>query len=110
MTMQTYSKSFVRLLISIGILLTVPLALTLLNPGAEMRGGSGGGGNWTFTDFAAMGAMLFVAGFAGLVSVRVLKTTGRQVIALGVIGMLFLAVWAELATDAVSRVLTAAVP
>ncbi len=79
---------------TIGILL-IPLTLTLLNPGAHVNGGTGGGWDWSPSDFILMGAMIFGT---GLLLSHTLRNGGKnRFIIAGVIVFLFLWLWVELA-------------
>lgn len=93
------------------VLLSIPLIMTLKNPQAHLRGGTGGapsGWDWTLLDFAVMGCLLLATGFAMLFALRLVKQPlGRAIAVAGIVG-LFLAVWAELAVGAVSQLLVMA--
>lgn len=76
-------------------LLLAPLALTLMNPAAHLSGGGGGGFDWSPSDFAVMGALLFGVGVA---LDLIWRKAGRyRVLGCAALVFLFLWLWAELA-------------
>ena len=77
------------------LILLIPLILTLLNPSAGINGGSGGGWDWSPSDFVIMGIMLFGT---GLMLDFTLRRTGkyRMLIAAAIV-IAFLWLWVELA-------------
>lgn len=85
------------------LILLIPLILTLINPTAHLTGGSGGGWDWMPGDFVVMGALLFCAGLLYEFLASKVATTSKRV-ALGVVILIgVVAIWVELAVDAVSR-------
>lgn len=96
-------KNSVRILISVGLLLLIPLAFTLLNSHASLYGGTGGGWDWTTGDFAVMGALLFCAGYAIAFAIQNLKKSASRVTAVALILAALFLVWIELAVDGVSQ-------
>lgn len=52
---------------------------------------------WTPLDFVAAGTLLAIAGVAVSLALRKLRGTQGRLVALGLIGLLFLYCWAELA-------------
>jgi hypothetical protein len=58
------------------------------------------GVQWTFLDFAVMGALLFGAGSIFIAIARIVPNKYRLIVALGVLGIFFL-VWAHLAVGIV---------
>lgn len=97
----------VRAAIGAAALLTVPLALTLLNPAARLRGGPGGDGGWDWStgSFALMGVLLFAAGLAGQVFLDRLSRPSSRFAAVALIALAVTLIWAELAVDGVSQAL-----
>src|SRR3989344_2050402 len=89
-----------RILIVVAALLLIPLILTIRDGGVE-----GVGWNWTASDFVLMGGLLFVAGLAIEFMLGHMKRPVHRVLAVGLIVLTFLAVWAELAVGAVSQLL-----
>jgi hypothetical protein len=77
------------------VLLLVPLVFTLLNPGAHLRGGAGGGFDWMPGDFVVMGALLF--GFGVAIDLIWRKAGKYRVVGAALAVFLFLWLWAELA-------------
>lgn len=87
-------------------ILLLPLALTLANPDARLMGGKGGGFDWMPGSFLVMGVMLFAAALAvQMVSQRASRAASRALAIVG-IALVFAALWAELAVDGVSQVLS----
>ncbi len=87
------------------LLLCVPLALTLINPDASLRGGQGGGFDWMPGDFVLMGALILGLILGLQIITHYLQNAWMRYAA----GFVFLAigllVWAELAVGIVSQVL-----
>jgi hypothetical protein len=72
--------------------------MTLLGSGVD-----GEGWHWTLSDFVVMGVLLFVAGFAyEFLASKVHTVESRIAVGLAV-GIVLLAVWAQLAVGAVSQ-------
>lgn len=93
--MTLVKNNMVRVALGTVALLIIPLVLTLLNPAAHINGGTGGGWDWSPSDFVIMGAMIFAT---GLLLDWTLRTGGKhRFIAAGVIVFLFIWLWAELA-------------
>ena len=89
-------KNLIRVAIATGLILLVPLVAMRFT--SEVK--------WGSLDFLVIGTLLFGAGAAYVLIASQLKTT-QQRIALGVILLVtLLAIWAELAVDAVSRLLS----
>ena len=88
----TSNRVFAWLALATGILLLVPLALQLtIGTGVD-----GQGFNWRPSDFAVMGALIFVTGSVFVLAAR--KLARKYWLALGiVVALAFLYVWAELA-------------
>lgn len=82
-------------------LLLIPLFFTLTGSGVD-----GVGFHWTLIDFVVMFGLLFAAGavYTGL-TLKADSTLDRVVIGAFVF-LLFLALWAELAVDAISNALS----
>jgi hypothetical protein len=96
-------KAIIRPAVITGLVLLVPLVLTLLNPSAHIHGGTGGGWDWAPGDFLVMGVLLFGAGLIYEFLASYARTAGQKaVIAVMVVGAV-LVIWTELAVDAVSR-------
>ena len=76
-------------------LLLIPLALTLLNPTASIKGGPGGGWDWLPGDFVVMGVIIFIVGL--LLDLAWRKTGRYRIPAVIAIVILFLWLWVELA-------------
>lgn len=88
-----------RPLIGTGLLLLVPLAMSVADHAKPV----GDGWHWSALDFAVMGALLLFAGHAFEFLSAKLRP-GAQRIALGsVILAMVLAIWAELAVGGISQ-------
>ncbi|MDJ0977236.1 MAG: hypothetical protein QNI87_01735 [Erythrobacter sp.] len=86
-----------------GVLLALPLTLTLANPAARLRGGEGGGFDWMPGSFVVMGVMLFAAALGVQIAAeRIHGPTARAIAVLGVIAF-FALIWVELAVDGISQ-------
>jgi hypothetical protein len=84
-------------------LLMVPLVLTLANPASRLRGGDGGGFDWMPGSFVVMGALLFALALGVQVALRLFERPAARLGAVAAMLGLALAIWAELAVDAVSK-------
>lgn len=98
-------KRIVRIAVIVGVILLIPLVLTLLNPNAGIYGGAGGGWDWMPGDFVGMGALLFATGLA--IEYARIKFTNPtyRVLAITAIVLALLAIWVELAVDGISQLL-----
>lgn len=103
--MLMQNKNIARIAIGTGLILLIPLVLTLLNPSAHVNGGHGGGWDWGPGDFIAMGALIFATGLALDFAVRKITHPVYRIIAsIAIVTVLFL-LWVELAVDGVSQIL-----
>jgi len=103
--MITQNKNVVRIALMVGLILLIPLALTVLNPNAHLNGGKGGGWDWAPGDFLAMGVLLFGTGLAIDFTMRKLANPVHRVVAIvATVSVLFL-IWVELAVDGVTQAL-----
>jgi hypothetical protein len=91
-------KNIIRIAIAVGLLLLIPLVLTIRSRSVE-----GMGWDWSVGDFIIMGTMLFFAGLALDFVMRKLTFPVYRVFAVSFIVMAFFLIWAELAVDAVSQ-------
>lgn len=91
-------KNIIRIAGIVAILLLVPLILTIRDTGA--------GWNWSPADFFVMGGLLFAVGLIIDLTTRKIAHPLQRVLALVGIVLAFLALWAELAVDAVSKLVT----
>jgi len=94
-------KNIIRIAAIVTILLLVPLILTIRDGGVE-----GVGWNWSPADFFVMGGLLFAVGLVIDLTTRKITHPLYRAFALVGIVLSFLALWAELAVDAVSQFLT----
>ncbi|PIR38299.1 MAG: hypothetical protein COV34_01685 [Candidatus Zambryskibacteria bacterium CG10_big_fil_rev_8_21_14_0_10_42_12] len=84
-------RHILRVTLITGLILLVPLVLQLtIGSGID-----GQGFNWKLNDFVFMGGLIFIAGL--LIDVARRKMGKNRLIAIGVIVVLFLWLWAELA-------------
>lgn len=94
-------KNVIRIAIIVGTLLLIPLVLTIRDGGVE-----GVGWNWSPADFFVMGGLLFAVGpIIDLASRKITRPLPKALAILAII-FAFLALWAELAVDAVSTLLS----
>lgn len=101
--MIVQNKNIVRIALVTGLVLLIPLVLTLLNPNAHINGGAGGGADWGPVDFITMGILLFGTGLALDFAVRKLTSPVYRMIACAAIVSALLLIWVELAVDGVSQ-------
>ena len=101
--MITQNKNIFRIALVTGLVLLIPLVLTLLNPNAHINGGNGGGADWGPLDFITMGVLLFGTWLALDFAVRKLTSPVYRMIACVAIVSALLLVWIELAVDGVSQ-------
>lgn len=94
-----------QLIVIVGTVLCIPLALTLADPTSHLRGGSGGGWDWTLPDFIIMGGLLFSTALAGQIVLMQSRNMILRITLMGAIVLFFLAVWSELGVSAVSKLL-----
>lgn len=93
-------KNIVRIAIAVGLILLIPLVLTLLNSRPE-----GEGWHWELGDFIFAFVLLFGTGLAIDFSVRKFASPVYRVLAITAIVAVFLLIWVEVAVDGVSRAL-----
>lgn len=94
------NKNIVRIALVVGLILLVPLVLTMRDGGIE-----GVGWNWKPGDFIVMGVLLFGTGLTLDFAWRKITNHVYRVFAVIAIVITFLLVWVELAVDGVSQVL-----
>jgi len=93
-------KNIICIAIAVGLILLIPLVLTLLNGRPE-----GEGWHWGLGDFIFAFVMLFGTGLAINFAVRKFASPIYRVLAITVIVMAFLLIWVEVAVDGVSQAL-----
>lgn len=91
------NKNIICIVVVAGLILMVPLVLTLRNPNAHINGGGGGGWDWEPGDFIVMGALLFGTGLAIDFAIRKISKRAYRVFAVVSIVLVFLLIWAEFA-------------
>lgn len=94
------NKNISRIALIVGLILLIPLVLTIRDGGVE-----GVGWNWKPGDFIVMGALLFGTGL--LLDFAAKKFTNpvhRVIVCIGIVAV-FILIWVELAVDAVSKAL-----
>lgn len=82
-------KNIVRIAIIVGLILLIPLVLTLFGSGVD-----GEGWHWTLSDFVVMGALFFSTGLAIDLAARKFANLIHRVIAISAIVALMLIIWA----------------
>lgn len=96
-------KRIIRIAVVVGLILLVPLVLTLLN---ILNGGvEGEGWYWKPGDFIVMGALLFGTGLAIDFSARKLTNPAHRVFAIAAIVVLLLLIWAGMVSNVGERLL-----
>jgi hypothetical protein len=89
-----------RVAIVVGVMLLIPVALTLLNPNSHVRGGAGGGWDWTIGwGLLVIGAILFVAGLGIDLALRKISNTVYRVLTICAIVAPILLVWLRIASS-----------
>lgn len=93
-------KHMARPAIGTGVILLIPLVMTILDRGKP----AGDGWHWGPGDFVVMGALLFGAGVTyEFLASRIDRKAGRVAAGIAIL-LAVLAVWFELAVDGVSKV------
>jgi hypothetical protein len=100
--MGIIQNRYIRIAIIVLIILLIPLIMTIHDGAVE-----GVGWNWTPGDFIAMGSLLFGVGVLLDYAARKIIKPVPRILIIGTIILAFLALWVELATDGVSRLLGA---
>lgn len=85
--MISKSKRIITILSIVAVILLVPLIGMQLSTDIS----------WGISDFVVMGILLLIVGFLSEFVLRNVKTTKFRILILGLILLLFLFVWAELA-------------
>jgi len=93
-------KNILRVAIIVAVILLIPLVMTIRDGAVE-----GAGWNWTPSDFAFMGSLLFITGLGIDFAARKITRPVHRILAIALIALAFLAVWTELAVGAVSQML-----
>lgn len=86
-----------------GLILLIPLVLTLLNPNSHFRGGQGGGWDWNPIGIIPIYMVLFVVGLVIDLAWRKIKSPVYRVLAISAIVLAFLLAWVQVVTDQVSE-------
>jgi len=86
--MTTQNKRLFTIVAAVPLLLLVPLIAMQFTTEVD----------WDVFDFIAMGALLLITGFCCEVALRKIKKKGYRLIGVGIILMMFLLLWGELAT------------
>lgn len=94
-------KRIIRIAVVVGLILLVPLVLTLLN---ILNGGvEGEGWYWKPGDFIVMGALLFGTGLAIDFAARKLASPAHRIFAIAAIVVLLLLIWAGMVANVGER-------
>ncbi len=91
-------KSIVRVAIVVGLILLIPLVLTLLGSGVD-----GEGWHWTLGDFIVMGTLLSGTGLAIDFAARKITNPVYRVLAIVAIVALLLLIWAGMVANVFER-------
>ena len=103
--MSTAFRRLVMAMLGTGLLLLVPLFLTLTNQNSTLNGGPGGGFDWRLEDFLVMGLLLLLVGLAAQLAMRLAKSPGTRVLAVLLVVFTGFIIWAELAVGLISELL-----
>jgi hypothetical protein len=94
------NRIFGRIALGTVLILLIPLALTIRDGGVE-----GVGWNWSPSDFVIMGTLIFgMASMFVLAARKVPNKIHRMFVAV-IFALAFLAIWAQMAVGAVTRLL-----
>ncbi|MGH8400680.1 MAG: hypothetical protein ACRESU_06215 [Gammaproteobacteria bacterium] len=94
-------KRIIRPAIGTGLILLIPLIMTIIDSGKA----EGDGWHWGLGDFIIMGALLFCAGLMyEFLASKIDKKAYRVAIGIA-IAFLVLAIWVQLAVDGVSQII-----
>lgn len=91
-------KSIVRVAIVVGLILLIPLVLTLLGSGVD-----GEGWHWTLGDFIVIGTLLLGTGLAIDFAAKKITNPVYRVFAVVAIVALFLLIWAGMVANVFER-------
>lgn len=85
-------KNIFRIAIGTGVVLLIPLALTLLGSGVD-----GEGFHWTPVDFLVMGALIFITGCIYELGIKQVRNSTKRILLAIVLVVAFFLVWVDLA-------------
>lgn len=88
------NKVFGWIALGTGLILLIPLILTVLDPTASINGGPGGGWDWEPGDFVIMAALIFCLASGFVLTAR--KVRKHRLLIGIVFAILLLWIWAEL--------------
>ncbi len=90
-------KNIIRIAVGTGVVLLIPLVLTLLGSGVD-----GEGFHWTPIDFIAMGILIFITGLIYEFGVKKVKNNTKRIWFAIILIAAFLFVWADMAVGIVN--------
>jgi hypothetical protein len=94
-----HDNVFAYIAVATGILMSVPMVMTSLNPSAHINGGTGGGWDWSAGDYLVMAVLIFSTASLFVLSARRFR---KHRLALGLTFLLALIVlWVHLAVGIV---------
>jgi hypothetical protein len=65
-----HDNVFAYIAVATGILMSVPMVMTSLNPSAHINGGTGGGWDWSAGDYLVMAVLIFSTASLFVLSAR----------------------------------------
>lgn len=102
-------KGVIRVAVAVVVILAVPMLLTLLNPDSHIRGGQGGGWDWSLPGFPLAFAVLFVVGLTIDFAWRKIRSPLYRILTIAAIILVLLLAWVQVVTDKVSETIRALV-
>ena len=88
-----------RVAIVVGVILLIPLVLTLLNPNSHVRGGQGGGWDWNLIGIIPIGAFLIAIGLLIDFVIRKFTSPVFRVLTVSIILGAVLLLWFQIVSD-----------
>lgn len=96
-------KSLIRVGLATLVILGIPMVLTLLNPNSHLRGGAGGGWDWSPWGLVWAVPLIFCVGLAIDFAWRKIKSPVYRVLTILLIVLALLLAWVQVVTDQVSE-------
>lgn len=96
-------KSLIRVGVATVVLFAIPMALTLLNPNSHLRGGAGGGWDWSPWGAVWFIPLIFCVGLAIDFAWRKIQSPLYRILTISTIVVILLFAWVQVVTDQVSE-------
>lgn len=100
---QKMKNSLIRVGVATAVLLAIPIVLTLLNPNSHLRGGAGGGWDWSLWGLVWAVPLIFCIGLAIDFASRKIKSPAYRILTISLIVLALLLAWVQVVTDQVSE-------